>query len=635
VKKLVFVLALALYSCADYKEDEPYIRPPIDAEEPWVLVDIYHTTKQNPVDYRLEKGEFGYQGVFGFWRAFEHIANNGYNWTSIRTEPFSAPRLEGFDVLFINLLSEDRPDFTNAEIDVILDYVKKGGGLFVIADHTNVYRHAERINRFLIPMGIEVTYHTATDQPPTHSVAGLGWTLTWDFVPHPVTADLEMISLQTGGPMISKSGGLAFTSENSFADYWDPDAGGGLFGNWRWDGDQNIWTLTVDEGAQTVVVEIEGKQVTYQGEAEQTVAQVASGIAAAINANTDVNSIVTATSSGAAVTIKANTSWETFTASVVSGDATIEETLSYEELEKKGPLEVLAAETYGEGRVVVAGDQNMFGDAWLHFGDNFELFMNAMEWAAKREGAETPLRTIRPMGLNIGLFQRQTAYGAGRNSNNGFFHFFVNANRDLNVTTRANLNLDGKDDVLFVMSPESKFSADQLAGLAQYLKDGKRLVITFGAERMNDAAINEYTREVIAAVAPDFNMNTESVSSDNFGSTTPTKLDGPMNAVSNRLSVSGLALADYAAGEETPGGLWDVSSTWGTPFLQAEKDGKTVDIARSFKTPEGGELIIWMQDGLFRGRSMGEYLKVPKDWNKPQIELHYKLQDFLRTPVDE
>lgn len=635
MKKLALVLLATLISCADHKEDEPYVRPPIDSEEPWVLVDLYHTTKQNPVDYRLEKGEFGYQGVFGFWRAFEHIKNNGYEWTSIRTEPLSAPRLEGFDVLFINLLSEDRPDFTDDEIEAILDFVREGGGLFVIADHTNVYRHAERINRFLIPMGIEVTYHTATDQPPEHSVAGLGWTLTWDLVPHPVTADLELISLQTGGPMISKSGGLAFTSENSFADYWDPNAGGGLFGNWRWDGDQNIWTVTVNDGSQSVAVEVEGNQVMYDGSADETPELVAAGLSAAINADPGASSVVTAISSGATVKITALASWETFTASVVSGDATIEETLSEEELEKKGPLEVLAAESYGEGRVVVAGDQNMFGDAWLHFGDNFELFMNAMEWAAKRDGAETPLRSIRPMGFNIGLFQRQTSFGAGRNSNNGFFHYFVNANRDLEVTTRANLNFDGKDDAMFVMSPESKFSEEELGGLAQYLKDGKRLVITFGAERLNDAAVNEYTRDVIAAVAPDFNMNGHDVTSDDFGVTVPPKLEGAMDAVSARLDVSGLALADYASGADSAGGLWDTTSTWGDAFLQAEMDGKTVDIARSIKTPEGGELIIWMQDGLFRGRSMGEYLRVPTEWNSPQIELQYRLQDFLRTPVEE
>lgn len=627
-KLLVLMLAMLAWSCTDDTE-EPFVRPPVDSEEPWILVDLYHTTKQNPADYQLKKGEFNYQGVFGFWRAFKHVEDNGYKWTSLRTEPLSAARLEGFDVLFINLLHSEKPDFTDDEVQVIIDYVKNGGGLFVIADHTNVYFHAERINRFLIPMGIEVTYHTATDQPPTHSVAGLGWTLTWDFAEHPVTAGLEMISLQTGGPMISESGGLAFTSEASFADYWDKDAGGGLFGNWTWDGIKTKHTLTVNGEDQTVTVTIDGVEISHIGTMGDTDAAIASSIAAKINETEALREIASASASANKVTIVAAKEWTEIEVAITEGMASVEETLPYEALERKGPLEVLAAETFGEGRVVVAGDQNMFGDAWLHFGDNFELFMNTIEWTAKREGAETPLRTIRPFGTNISLHQRNTDYKAGRSSNEGFFHYFVNANRDLNVTTRATLSFDGKDDVMMIMSPTVDFSAQQLTDMKKYLRDGKRLVLTFSADQITPTTI-----QAISELAPDFDINGVEVTDEGFATLMLDKVPAPLQAVSSRIVVDDLSIGDWD-GAGNAADLLDVVSAWGEPLLQTTGDGKTLDIARYKKTAEGGELILWMQDGLFRGRSMGEYLTRPADWNSPQIELHYRFNDFLRTPVAE
>ncbi|MEZ4461195.1 MAG: hypothetical protein R3E66_16045, partial [bacterium] len=149
---LVGALCAASVSCGD--DNEPYIRPV--GSGPWVLVDVYHTTKQNQLDYKMDKNQYNYQGVFGFWRAFDHLTANGTNWSAFRTEPISPERLDGFDALFINLVSDDNPDFTADEITAIQEFVYNGGGLFVIADHTNVYRHAERVNPILKPMGVEI-----------------------------------------------------------------------------------------------------------------------------------------------------------------------------------------------------------------------------------------------------------------------------------------------------------------------------------------------------------------------------------------------------------------------------------------------------------------------------------------------
>lgn len=522
-------------------EEEPYVRPDPTVEGPWVLVDIYHASTQNPVDYKMDKGTFGYQGVFAFWRAFDHMEANGMNWSAFRTLPLSAERLEGYDALFINLVSDAHPDFTAEEVKAIQEYVYNGGGLFIIADHTNVYRHAERVNPILKPMGVEILYHIATDTPPEYSVAGIAWIMVRDFRDHPVTEGLKMVSLQTGGPLRTEeaSGGVAFTSQNSFADLWNEDDPHGFYGDWTWNGDP--------------------------------------------------------------------------------------------QLEPKGPLEVVTATTYGQGRVVVVGDQNIFGDAYIHFGNNFELFMNAMDWVTHHNKT---LRDVRPRGANVGFYQPVSDYRAAKSGPDGMFAFFVNANRDLEYTFKGAVELDGQDDAMMLLNPFMAMSENELNNLSKYLQPGKRLVVTFEADRMN-----EVTLQVLEKVAPDFNLNGVDLSQrDRFVSTTDrvaiATLEGrgALSSPVAAMNVTGIDLGTLNTAAEPSASLLETTSTWGEPFIQAKVGDKTVDIAR-IKRVNGAELIVFVQDEFFRNTTMGEYLTPPNANQKPAHQLQFRLQDYLKTPV--
>ena len=120
---LASLIALSFSSCGG----ETYEVPQGDGT--WILVDLYHTRLQNPEDHRMVKGNYAYQGVHGYSRLFDHLEANGYPWSSIRERELSAERIEGYDALFINLLSSRYPDFTEDEVEVIKDYVRGGGGL--------------------------------------------------------------------------------------------------------------------------------------------------------------------------------------------------------------------------------------------------------------------------------------------------------------------------------------------------------------------------------------------------------------------------------------------------------------------------------------------------------------------------
>lgn len=551
--RLIWALAILFLVPACSEDLETYERPVPHGEGPWVLFDHYHARKQNHVDFQLDKGVYRYQGAFGYSRFVEHLERNDYKWAEIREMPLSAERLDGFDALFINLVSNERPDFSEEEVDAIIEFVGAGGGLFVIADHTNVYDHAERVNKFLEPMGVEVLYYTAVDYPPEHSVAGLGWILVDDIVEHPVTNGVEKISLQTGGPMASDDGqgDLAFTSEDSFGDLWNKESGLGYYGDWRFD----------------------------------------------------------------------------------------------EEDDLEGPLNVHAAVEYGEGRIIVAGDQNMFGDPWLNYVDNFQIAMNSMEWIVQRDGTGAPLRSADIPGLEIALDQVHNQYGAGNlGAQNGYFAYLVNSNRDRETTTKGALRITD-EEVLKYMNPSVEFEESELDTIKSHMEDGATVVIGFEPNSVRQPAF-----QLLAALDPDFSF---SYGGETYGVDDWETLDaaeivttpGAEPLSSPQMNLSDLTTSAWTKAPNTrppenadpvePNNpttpeaepYWfDVSSEWGEEFISAGD----YTVARR-KSMGGGELIVFVQDGIFRTKTLGDYLTPPNALNQPAHELNFRFLEYLKA----
>ena len=73
IAALAALIALPFSSCG-----ESYEVP--TGEGDWILVDLYHTRLQNPIDHRMVKGNYSYQGVHGYSRLFDHLDDNGYPW---------------------------------------------------------------------------------------------------------------------------------------------------------------------------------------------------------------------------------------------------------------------------------------------------------------------------------------------------------------------------------------------------------------------------------------------------------------------------------------------------------------------------------------------------------------------------
>ncbi|MFW6058126.1 MAG: hypothetical protein ACOC9W_04645, partial [Persicimonas sp.] len=345
-----------------------------------------------------------------------------------------------------------------------------------------------------------------------------------------------VISMQTGAPILTEHG-VAHSSDESFADYWDEDDDGGFYGNWKHDGD--------------------------------------------------------------------------------------------EELEPRGPLTAAAARNYGDGRVVVTGDQNMFGDAWLHFGHNFALFMNTMQWLAGQEDA-APLRGARPSGLNVGLDMSVNEFRVGRKGADGYYTSFVNWNRDRAVSASARVGVDSADDVLFLLEPTVEVDEASIERIEDYFAEGKTVILTFEADD-----IAEETVSLLEELAPDFSLSVDgetyrvSEDAEELVDLEVPASEGARKLDSDYLDVDDLEVASLDGGGGLSKYLLEIDSEWGESFMTAQNGEASIDVARRSERGDG-ELIVFIQDGFWRNRTLGDSeTDPPTEDNADAIELQYRLLDYL------
>jgi hypothetical protein len=535
---LLALLILGLVAC-----DREKIAPP-DGPGHWILVDLYHSRLQNPVDHRLKKWGYSYQGVHGYARLFDHLQDNGYPWRYTKKTQLSDALLKDYTLLFINLLHKERPDFTEAERGAIRRFVERGGGLVMIVDHSNVYKHAERANRLLEPMGVEVMFHTAVDPNP-NTISGSGWiAITHHDADHPINRDVELISFQTGGTLKTPHA-TSTLSEQGFADLWDESVDG-FYGNWKHDGD--------------------------------------------------------------------------------------------DEVEPRGKIPVVAAASYGKGRVVVVADQNIYGDTWIGLADNWTHALNVFEWAAGAEGSPAPLRLTRPKLHTIGLDLFFSERTAGRNNHEDHYTFFVHLNRDREVFARATEQISGHEDTLILPAPSRPYTPKAINELRSHLDRGKRIIILLDPTRFTQPSAG-----LIQALAPDFEITARGTSvrfdqqqhlvAQQLNHLQPAKLPGTHTIRSEHMKLSQNKLTSLdISHNDGPGApyLWDVASSWGQPLVSLVEEPH-VDIAR-VKRVRNGELIIFLQSGFWRARTLGKKeTQEPFQEARPAATLLFDLLDHLKV----
>jgi hypothetical protein len=257
-----------------------------------VLIDGIHANDLTTVGLGPEV--FEYHQTTGYRRLFEYLRSRGVVCDRVTEGRLDGKRLAQCRLLFINLVSAERPPFLVSEIAAIRSFVQEGGSLLVITDHSNCYYHAHRLQPLMAELDLQSFTSTACDEPPHTLGNGKGWITVTRFKPHPVSAGLTCLGLQTGG-CVDPRFAVALTSPLSWADAWSAGPYGeenapGFCGNFR-----------RDPG------------------------------------------------------------------------------------EPPGPLGVVLARELERGRIVVVADQNMLGDSFSNYADNYRLWLNAVAWLLDRE----------------------------------------------------------------------------------------------------------------------------------------------------------------------------------------------------------------------------------------------------------
>ena len=359
-----------------------------------VLVDAVHANDLSP--YGLCAGEHDYHRLHGYRRALEYLAYRGVPVEYHRQGKIDSRRLGSCGLLFINLVSAERPPFLVGEIEAIRRFVAEGGALLVITDHTNVYYHAYRLMPLLEQLGLESFTDAACDVPPWTLGAGSGWIAVERLADHPVTRGLQCIALQTGG-CVDPRWAVAWTSEHSWADAWTVPRFGenavpGFCGNFR-----------RDPG------------------------------------------------------------------------------------ERPGPLGVVLARTFGRGRIVVAGDHNMFGDVFLLYADNYRLWLQAVAWLldAPVLADSGPFRQWKSPRLLLYEDYRRAAWGA---DDGGGCHFaFVLLGR--HFWTFANSRLKEPSDLIVFADNDRRLPESQLQATLAHLRQGKNILVLNAEHVAGDASV--------------------------------------------------------------------------------------------------------------------------------------------------
>ena len=188
-----------------------------------LIIDHVHANKQ-PYDSHMGPTDYRYDEMFGLGRAFEPVRQAGVP-LHVEEHRISASVLAGASSLFINLPSGDNAPFLHDEVEAIDAFVRAGGGLVLVADHSDCYFHAEQLLPLTSRLGVELPPVTACDVPPaTLSPKTRAWLHVTDIREHPVTRGIHALGVATAAEVLGPDDwtALMWTGPAGWADIWDP-----------------------------------------------------------------------------------------------------------------------------------------------------------------------------------------------------------------------------------------------------------------------------------------------------------------------------------------------------------------------------------------------------------------------------
>ncbi len=159
--------------------------------------------------------------VSGGYRFQRALQNEGFSVHVEDADCFDAAVLDKYNVYISGEQTYEGRFMTDAERQALLEWVERGGGLFLTVGHTNERHNAEVFNTLAATLPVKARFDTICDQT-TADPESIGWILLPKVASHPVTEGVKYFSLNNGCSLDTKYGILS-SAEDSWSDRFDPN----------------------------------------------------------------------------------------------------------------------------------------------------------------------------------------------------------------------------------------------------------------------------------------------------------------------------------------------------------------------------------------------------------------------------
>jgi len=143
-----------------------------------LLVDELHsdwewTTEEYDTEWYGRRSGYNYYSLAEYLKHYFHV--------EVASEPLLADLLSGYDIV---MLKTPTKPFSAEEIDALVEFVDRGGGLWLLGDHTNVFGTSTYLNQLTGRFGLRLRYDSTYDL----RTMGLSLFERPEIFPHPTVA---------------------------------------------------------------------------------------------------------------------------------------------------------------------------------------------------------------------------------------------------------------------------------------------------------------------------------------------------------------------------------------------------------------------------------------------------------------
>lgn len=191
------------------------ILPLGEKKEGIVYIDEYHSDAWESVYQPLNTEEFGGQKTSYTYYSFVELLKTKYK-VEIITSSEQYTQLKYDDILIVKTPTIP---FSEDEHDIIDNFVRQGGGLWVIGDHTNLFNMNTHLNSITKHFGIEFQYDAVYDLETTGLTK---YDNPYHFFRSSISEELDGYEFATGCSIKSAIGtAKVIVENNACAEMWD------------------------------------------------------------------------------------------------------------------------------------------------------------------------------------------------------------------------------------------------------------------------------------------------------------------------------------------------------------------------------------------------------------------------------